>query len=94
MKSKSAHKSFSSSPKGEARNVCCPKSSQGDLEEKTVGEGQNGWVVPGEKREMTEERRIGRGIRKAILEGHIGSVPGICRKWRDGTWSIAVLAPF
>jgi len=47
---------------GGARNVCCPKSSQSDIKEKTVGEGQNGWLVPGEKREMAEERRIARGI--------------------------------
>lgn len=44
---------------------------------------------------MTEERRIGRGIRrKAGLEGHVGSVPDTCRKLRDGTWSVALLAPF
>lgn len=60
-----------------------------------MGEGQNGWLVPGEKREMAEERRTGRKTRrKAVLAGHIGRVPDICRKWRDGTWSVAVLAPF
>lgn len=31
------------------RNVYCPKSSQRDIKEKTVGEGQNGWLVPGGK---------------------------------------------
>lgn len=46
-----------------------------------MGEGQNGWLVPGKKKEMTDERRIGRGIRrKAVLEGHTGSMPDIGRK--------------
>lgn len=46
----------------------------------------------GEKRGMmTEEGTVGGEIeRKGALVGLVGSA----RRWRGGTWSIAVMAPF
>lgn len=58
------------------------------------GEGQNGWLVPGEKRGTAEEGRFGRGIRrKNVLERHTGRVSDVCRRWGERTCSV-VLAPF
>lgn len=44
------------------------------------GEGQNGWLVPGEKRGVTEERGI---RRKDVFEGCTARVSDVCRRWRE-----------